>query len=99
MTNKGYSPFQIVFGSNPKVPGITYSNPASLSETFVSSDIKAHIQRVHNARISYRLADNDERIKRALKAKIDTSGDVYEKGNEVWYWRGGKWRGPATVMF
>ena len=31
-TNKGFSPFQIVYGSNPKIPGIIESNQASLSE-------------------------------------------------------------------
>ena len=37
--NKGFSPFQVVYGTNPTIPGISNSTPASLSTTFESEDV------------------------------------------------------------
>merc|ERR1711954_401174 len=62
LNNKGFSPFQIVYGENPKIPGITTSTPASLSSEYKSEDIKRHIWKVHLAREAFRKADNDERL-------------------------------------
>ena len=38
--NKGFSPFQIVYGENPRIPVINNSTPASLSNVFGSEDIR-----------------------------------------------------------
>ena len=43
MTNKGFSPYQIVYGENPRIPGISTGNLASLSTQFSSEDVKKHI--------------------------------------------------------
>ena len=50
MTNKGFSPFQIVYGENPRIPGISTGNLASLSNQFSSEDVKKHIWKVQTAR-------------------------------------------------
>ena len=100
-TSKGFSAFQIVYGSNPKIPGITESNPASLNENFVSLDVKVHLKRIHNARLAFRMADNDDRIKRALKSKINTSDEIpVETGDSVYFKEVDKleWLGPAKVV-
>ena len=68
INNKGFSSYQIVFGSNPTIPGITNSTPASLEDNFVSKDVKKHIAALHLARESFRKADNDERLKRFSEA-------------------------------
>ena len=51
--NKGYSSYQIVYGSNPKIPGIANSTPASLSNEFFSKDVKSHISRINLAREAF----------------------------------------------
>ena len=38
--NKGFSAYQIVYGSNPIVPGIINSTPASLETDFTNDDLK-----------------------------------------------------------
>ena len=59
--NKGFSSYQIVYGSNPKVPGISTGNPASLSDEYVSEDVRKHITRVSLARDALRISDNDKK--------------------------------------
>ena len=70
--NKGFSSYQIVFGSNPKIPGISNSNPSSLSSDFVSNDVKKHILRVSLARDAFRVADADEKIKKSIEVSYIT---------------------------
>ena len=43
--NKGFSPFQIVYGTNPNIPGITNSTPSSLNSEFASQDVREHLTR------------------------------------------------------
>ena len=49
INNKGFSSFQIVYGSNPKVPGITYGTPPSLSNEYKSVDIKKNFERLNSS--------------------------------------------------
>ena len=72
-TTKGFSPYQIVYGCNPNIPGITNATPASFEEHSINEDIAKHMKGVNLARESFRKVDNDERIKRALKSRIQIS--------------------------
>ena len=103
--NKGFSSYQIVYGANPKVPGILTSNPASLSSEFASPDVKKHIERINLARDAFRTADVDERVKRALKSRISPKNDAaYEYGDKVFFKEKenekykDEWSGPASVL-
>ena len=51
--NKGFSPFQIVYGTNPTIPGITNATPASLSTDFSSEDFRKHIETISTAREAF----------------------------------------------
>ena len=84
--NKGFSSYQIVYGANPRIPGILDGNPASLSNDYVSIDVKTHIARVKLAREAFRTADNDEKLKRALKMRINPSfNEVFEHVDEDFF--------------
>ena len=104
--NKGFSSYQIVYGSNPKIPGISTSTPASLSNVFNSEQVRKHLDRVNIARESFRTADVDEKVKRALKSRINSNfNDIFEHGDKVYFKdKEGKdrykdeWSGPATVL-
>ena len=63
MNTKGFSPFQIVYGENPRIPGISNSTPASPSSSFASEDVRKHITKVQLAREAFRVPDIDDRIK------------------------------------
>ena len=96
--NKGFSPFQIVYGTNPNIPGITNSIPASLSTNFESEDVRKHLERIDEARNAFREADNNERIKRALKSRIQASNhEFYSNGDKVFFKeiKKNEWSGPG----
>ena len=83
-STKGFSPYQIVYGANPNIPGVSNSTVPSLNENFKSIDVKKHITRIHLARQAFCSADNDSRIKRALKSRVSESNDeMYEAGDMV----------------
>ena len=99
--NKGFSPFQIVYGNNPSVPGISNSTPPSLSTNFASEDVRNHIQNINKAREAFRAVDNDERIKRALKSRISSyTEEHFQTEDKVYFKENDKiqWSGPGTVI-
>ena len=99
--NKGHSSFQIVYGANPKVPGIINSTPASLEVEFTYSDIKKHLMRLNLARLAFLQADNDERLKRAISSRINSyNEEFFEIGDLVSFKEEdkNKWMGPGKVI-
>ena len=99
--NKGFSSFQIVYGNNPTIPGITNSTPPSLSTEYTSKHVRDHIGRINKAREAFRNADNDDRIKRALKSRIASyNHEKYASEDKVYFKEKDKieWSGPATVI-
>ena len=99
--NKGFSSFQIVYGNNPTIPGITNSTPPSLSTEFASKDVRDHLAQINKAREAFRVADNDEKIKRALKSRIASyNNERFESGDKVYFKQKDKmeWSGPASVI-
>ena len=99
--NKGFSSFQIVYGTNPTIPGITNSTLPSLSTEFTSKDVRNHLDRINKAREAFRMADNDERIKRALKSRVASyNNERYSAEDKVYFKQKDKveWSGPATVI-
>ena len=99
--NKGFSSFQIVYGNNPTIPGIMNSTPPSLSTTFTSKVVRDHITKINKAREAFRHADNDERIKRALKSRIPSyTNERYVADDKVYFKQKDKveWSGPASVI-
>ena len=84
--NKGFSSFQIVYGNNPTIPGITNSTPPSLSTEYTSKHVRDHIGRINKAREAFRNADNDDRIKRALKSRIASyNHEKYDSEDKVYF--------------
>ena len=99
--NKGFSPFQIVYGENPRFPGILTSNPPALSSSFESEDIKNHIMRVQMAREAFHESDMNERLKKGLKSRINrNTEEVIFPGEKVYFKDKDKveWSGPGKVL-
>ena len=80
-----------MFGRNPSLPSIFNEGLPALDNNTESRTMEEHLNILKSARIAFAKSEASDRIRRALKAKVDTSGDVYSKGDEVWYWRGGRW--------
>lgn len=96
----GYSPYQLVFGRNPNLPSVLTDKAPALHGTTVSEIFAKHLNVLHSSRKAFIQAEASEKIRRALRHKIRSSGEVYQPGDKVFYKRDGstKWRGPGKVL-
>ena len=98
---RGFSPHQLVFGRQIKLPSILDDPPPAWEEPKKSKSLLEFLEGLHKTREEYTKAERCERIKRALRAKIRVCDTIYEKGDIVYFKKEGEeaWRGPAKVVF
>ena len=96
----GWSPYQLVFGSNPNMPNVINDKHPALENTTVSKNFAKHLNALHSSRRAFIQAESSERVRRALRHKIRASGECYQQGDHVYYKRNdeNKWKGPGTVI-
>ena len=102
MTNvRGFSPHQLVFGRQIKLPNILEDPPPTWEEPERSKTLLDTLEAIHATREKYIMAERCEKIKRALRAKIRIADTIYENGDLVYFKKEGEntWRGPAKVVF
>ena len=97
----GFSPNQLVFGNNPKLPNILSDGPPAWESSTASEMLVKHMNLLHASRKAFLKSESCSKLKIALKAKITCSETLYEPGDVVYYKRArdGKWMGPAKVVF
>ena len=95
----GLSPYQVVFGKSPVLPGISEGTPMSDSLVTEADAVRLHFQRQEIARAELRKYDSNRRLKDALKSRIQPYFDAkYEAGDLVIYQDANdQWTGPAEV--
>jgi len=94
----GYSPYQIVFGRNPVLPGFE-THPPSTND--IEGDILLkHLTALAAARRAFTEAESSERVRRALRHKIRIAERHYAPNDHVYYKRddSSEWFGPAKVV-
>ena len=97
----GFSPFQFVFGQNPKHPSIFNDKPPAFTPSDTNKALPDNAIALHKAREAFISSENSEKICRALSNNIVTSGDVkFITGDKVYYKRANdkRWKSPATVL-
>ncbi|VDI54554.1 Hypothetical predicted protein [Mytilus galloprovincialis] len=96
----GWSPYQLVFGTNPNLPNVLNDKPPALEHNTVSQTFANHLNALHSGRRAFIQAESSERIRRALRHKIRASGECFQHGDKVYYKRDddNKWKGPGTVL-
>jgi len=94
----GYSPYQIVFGRNPTMPGFDLHPPSS--NEIKGEVLLRHLQALNSAKKTFVEAESSERITRALRHKVRICERSYQPGDIVYYKREGtaQWLGPAKVI-
>ena len=96
----GFSSNQLVFGVNPRLPNVMEENVAALEGSTMSEVLAKHLNILHESRKAFIRSESEERIRRALRAKIRTSEQVLVPGDKVFYKRDNqrRWLGPGSVL-
>ena len=97
----GYSPHQLVFGANPKVPSILTDKTPALEGVTSTQIVADHLNALTVARKAFVEAESSGKIKRALARKTRPATSlIFETGDKVYYKRrdSDTWKGPATVI-
>ena len=96
----GFSPYQLLFGSNARLPNVFGHKEPALENTTTSEVISQHIRLLNTSRRAFLESESSNRVKKALKSKIYADKDVnFEYGQSVYYKMDNenRWRGPGTV--
>ena len=97
----GFSPFQLVFGQNPKLPSTFTDKPTALLQYNTSKILTDNFTALHKARQAFILSESSEKIRRALNNNVRTSGDTkyitrdsvyFNKINEK------RWKDPGKIL-
>ena len=97
----GFSPYQLVFGTNPNIPGASSSNLPALQGVTPSQTVANHLNSLHKAREAYIKVENSDRLRRALTGRIyEGTHQRFIPGDTVYFKRTNtkEWHGPAKVI-
>ena len=99
-TSLGFSPHQIVFGSNPRIPGAIENEPPAEMGISITSLVQRRLQSIFDARRALSQVDNKHRLRMAEKASHTGKLKIYNIGDLVYYRLGEKlnWAGPGKII-
>ena len=98
--NGGFSPFHLVFGTNPSLPGVLEDARPALGGRTGSEILATHLNLLHSSRKLFHEAETSERIRRALCWNVRPSGINIEVGALVLFKceKEEKRKGPGRVI-
>ena len=97
----GFSPNQLVFGSNPNLPNILVDEAPALEGVCQSEVVASNLNALHNSRRAFIQSESSEKLRRALRHQIRPSiGASYNNGDKVFFKRNesNRWLGPGYVI-
>ena len=100
MSYNGYSPIQLVLGTNPNLPPISSNKLPAMEDIEVSDMLRKHLNTVHAARHAYVKPESDEQIRRALRHPVRATEVELNEEDRVFYKRddNNHWRGPGSII-
>ena len=85
ISKTGFSPLQLFCGRSPTFPGLSDCTPSSI-ELEGSNDYLKILKRLDTIRVTARKVDCDQRMKLAMKSKVNPSCEnKYFFGDSVWF--------------
>ena len=99
--NGGFSPNQLVFGTNPNLPSVLTAKPPALRSTTPSQLVAEHLNALHSARRAFVQSESCKKIKTALNHQTrESTSKIFSNGEKVYYKRNDskQWRGPGIIV-
>ena len=96
----GFSPFQLAFGQNPKLPSTFINKTPALIQHDTSKILTDNLPALHKARQAFISSESSEKIQRTLN-NVRTSGDTkYITRNNVYFKKINekRWRNPGKEL-
>ena len=96
----GFSPYQLVFASNPQLPSATRCGPPGYESITKNEVFAKNINALHQAREAFIKAESSIVLKKALKSRVHARGENAVVGDYIYYHKGNKklWQGPDKVI-
>ena len=97
---KGYSPMQLVFGKQPKLPSAIDNSPPAMECVSEVEAVRNRLNAIFDARKAFIQVENSKKLNEALKVKTMPKMEFYEPGDLVYYKHGLSpyWSGPAKII-
>ena len=97
----GFSPYQLVFGKNPNIPGNSNNKLPAMTSYTSSQTVANHLNSMRMSREAYIKAENADRVRRALRGRVFSgTHQRFLSGDVVYYKKNGHkgWLGPGKVL-
>ena len=94
-----FSPYQLVFGMNPRLPNILSNRPPALEG--LSKIVASNLRSMHEARKAFIKSESSEKISRAFRHNLRSYKDaIFTTGDDVYYKKNDskRWKGPGKVI-
>ena len=83
----GFSPYQLVFTTNPKLPSVSNAGPPGFEESTRSEIFAQNLNALNAGRREFINAESSKQVKRGLKSRMVIKGEEIEVGDWIYYQR------------
>ena len=79
----GFTPYQLVYASNPRLPNVISSGPPGFEGVSNSEVFSKNINALHLARQQFIKAESSSVLRKALKSKVHSRGEDIVEGDNI----------------
>ena len=97
----GFSPYQLVFGMNPRLPNVLSNRPPALERLSESKIVASNLKSMHEARKAFTKSESSEKISHALRHNLRSYKDtIFTTHDYVYYKKNDskRWKGPGKII-
>ena len=96
---QGFSPYQLMFGKNPKLPNIITDPLPTWDNEGIPACLSKHLDAMKATKEAFIKSEDSKKLKLALEAKVRTNNQTYVTGDRVYFKRAGynKWFNGRVV--